>query len=180
MIYGRSTYTEVTVCFETCQIGWLILPEEALAYGLIIGVAAAFSGALIGFVVGVGKLGCASLRFQLWVGCSASSVVTRSSRHSPPSRISSQMARRATRAGTPWLFSRSCSAPRSKVSRHALDEQLPLFDADGIHAGVDRQHLDPHDVEQVVHLLRHGAEAVGELLAISSTASSVVRPARRR
>ena len=81
-------------------------PEEALAYGLIIGVAAAFIGALIGFVVGVGKLGvigghCASLRFQLRVGCNAPSVFARSSRHSRPSRISSQMARRATRAGTP-------------------------------------------------------------------------------
>lgn len=76
-------------------------PEEALAYGLIVRVVAAFIGALIGFVVGVGKLGCVSLRFQLWVGCNAPSVFARSSRHSRPSRISSQMARRATRASTP-------------------------------------------------------------------------------
>jgi hypothetical protein len=42
-------------------------------------------------------------------------VFARSSRHSRPSRISSQMARRVTRADTSWFFSRSCNAFRSAL-----------------------------------------------------------------
>ena len=75
------------------------------------------------------------------------------------------MARRATRADTPWLFSRSCSAFRSSVSRRsAFDQQLPFLEPDRFHAGIDRQHFDLHDEEQVAHFFRRGTEAVGELV----------------
>ena len=51
--------------------------------------------------------------------------------------------------------------PIQRLQARTLDQQLPFLEPNRLHAGIDRQHFDLHDEEQVAHFFRRGTEAIG-------------------